>query len=60
MVKKSLIRLLFALLFLFPGSTSGQDNEYDVPYVPSKTEVVAEMLNPPNIFGRLGIGCLRK
>ena len=48
-MKKSLIGLLFALLFILHWKASGEDTKYDVPYVPSKTEIVMEMLKIANV-----------
>ena len=43
-MKKSLIGLLFASLFIFVSRGALQEKEFDVPYVPTPDDVVAEML----------------
>ena len=43
-MKKSLMVVPFVLLILLSGNVAGQDWEFDVPYVPTKHSIVAEML----------------
>lgn len=57
MIKKSLIRLLFISLFILPFKVAGQEPwyeteynmGYDVPYVPTRYEVVDVMLKMANV-----------
>lgn len=48
-MKKSLMVVPFVLLILLSGKIVGQDWEFDVPYVPTKTEIVTEMLKMANV-----------
>ena len=43
-MRRSFVSLMFASLLIFQGNAVCQEIGYDVPYVPTKHEVVAEML----------------
>lgn len=51
-MKRSFIALIFVSLFLFPCCAVGQQDyfyDYDVPYVPTPNDVVAEMLRMADV-----------
>lgn len=51
-MKRSFIALIFVSLFLFPCCVVGQQDyyyDYDVPYVPTPNDVVAEMLRMADV-----------
>lgn len=51
-MKRSFIVLIFVSLFIFPGCAIGQQDyfyEFDVPYVPTPNDVVAEMLRMADV-----------
>ena len=51
-MKKLYIALIFTSLFIFPGCAIGQQDyfyQYDVPFVPTPNDVVAEMLRMANV-----------
>ena len=59
-MKKLLAIITVISLFMILGNAFAQDWEFDVPYVPTKQKVVAEMLNMAGVNGNdilYDLGC---